>query len=303
MNILITGASGFIGENFLRLINKENIFAEDNIILLSSKNIPGYSCVLHKDYTFQKSDFIDADIDHVDVVFHLGASTPKNNAEYGLEYTCKFAMNVRNTIHLVENLPSIPSKFIFSSSVDVYGTSHKCYAIDENSPLSLEDMYSASKIMCEKYLEMKADEDEFILQVLRLSPMYGPGEERMYSKIVSTFIRQVLNKQQINIFSDGSDTRSLLFVEDCCRNILEASNLNEYIGPVNIASSQSITVKALALLIYSIGGMDLNIKYGSNKSIHRNVFDTSKMRSYFGFSETDIKDGLIACYDYYKRMI
>jgi nucleoside-diphosphate-sugar epimerase len=303
MNILITGASGFIGEHFLRLINREKIFADENIVLLSSRKISGYSCILHNNYTFSKDDFIEAGIDHVDIVFHLGSSVPKNSREYGIEYAYKYIMNIRNTIHLFENLPNIPQKFIFISSTDIYGFDRKDYTIDENSPLSFENMYGASKVMCEKYLEEKANSNNFVLQILRLSPIYGPGEDKVYSKIVSTFIKQIISGQQVNVFSDGSDVRSMLFVEDCCRSILEASYLNEYIGPVNIASSQSITVKMLAELVCSICGAKPNIKYGTGNTTHRNIFDNSKMKHYFNLPETNIKDGLIVCCNYYGKGI
>ena len=248
MNILITGATGFVGSALLNFIKDNNLFSNDRIILLTSKKISGYECDLHKNYTFNKSDFIDKGINQIDIVFHLGAATPKTRAEYDFEFAYKFAMNVKNTIHLYENLPNVPKKFIFISSTDVYSRSN---IISEKTPYDTSNMYSCSKLMCESYLQNVSKRDNFILQILRLGQIYGEGEET-YSKIVSFFVKQVMEDKLINIFGTGYETRSMLYVKDCVRCIVKAGEFKESIEPCNIASSQSITVKELVSLIYKI---------------------------------------------------
>jgi UDP-glucose 4-epimerase len=302
MNILITGASGFIGENFLQLINREKFFAGDNIILLSSKNISGFSCILHKNYTFEKSDFIKAGIDNIDIVFHFGSATPHTTNEYyDLEYTYKYVASIRNTNYLVENLPNNPQKFIFISSTAVYrNNAGSMLSITELSPVPDQNMYAYSKVMCEKYLEKQAKERNFILQILRLGQIYGPGEE-VYSKIVGGFMRRILNREQINIYGDGSDMRSLLYIEDCCRCIIEAVAFNEYLGPINIASSQKISIKELAELIYFVCDLEKNIVYENKPSGINKVFNTGKMKKYFNFTETNLVDGIKKFYNYYAN--
>jgi UDP-glucose 4-epimerase len=296
MNILITGAMGFIGSNFLRLARKEEFFINDRVILLTSRVIDNYECVLHADYSFTKDDFIKQGIDRIDIVFHLGAATPRTRAEYEWKYAGKFISNVYNTIHLLENLPNIPKKIIFVSSVSIYKDMGEI--INENSPLPDENAYSLSKFICEKYLESKAKENGFILQILRLGQIYGPGEE-VYSKIVSGFMKQMINNQEINIFGDGTDVRSMLFVDDCCRCIYQSMFFEEYIMPVNIASSQMITIKDLINLINSFCSSKLSVSYGIDKHMINNVYDNSKMKKYFEISETMLSDGIEKYYEYY----
>jgi len=298
MNILITGATGFIGSNFLRIIKSENLFADDKIILLTSRELSGYKCILHKDYTFTKEDFIRQGIDNIDIVFHLGSSVPKKNSEFGIEHAYKYAMNVRNTMHLLENIPGLLKKMIFTGTVSVY--KNEGIAINENSPFQTDDMYGASKIMCEKYLEAKAQENKFILQILRLGQIYGPGEE-VYSKIVSGFMKLIINNQPVTVFGDGSDVRSMLYVDDCCRCIAKSVWFDKYIEPVNVASSQTITVKNLLDLMYSICNMKPNIKYGTNKRPDSNIYDNAKMKEYFDIKEISIEQGIRMFYDYYKN--
>lgn len=299
MNILITGASGFIGNALLEYIKEHKIFKNDNIILLSSKLINGYECVLHKNYTFTKLDFNGKNID---IVFHLGAAAPKSNTEFGTDYTYKFATNILNTAHLLENLPNIPKKFIFISSVSVYEDAE---LIKETTPLQTKDMYGASKLMCEAYLEKKSKEMGFILQILRLGQIYGEGEET-YSKIVSFFVKQIANNEPITIFGTGDEKRSMLYVKDCAKCIIEAANLKEYIQPINIASNQSISVKHLLEKIYTIYTNKKNVEdiytFSKSQNSQKNItYDTSKMQKYLSLNETSYEDGLKQYIDYYIK--
>ena len=295
MNILITGASGFLGLNFLNYIKENNLFKNDEILLLSSKEIDGYNCLLHNNYTFNKEDFKKNCFSKIDVLFHLGASTPKSRDEFKIDYAYKFALNVKNTIHLYENLPNIPEKIVFISSVSVYKDAP---VIDENTEISTSDMYGASKIMCEKYLETMSKKDDFTLQILRLGQIYGPGEE-IYSKIVSGFVKMVLNNELITIYGDGSDKRSLLNVKDCCKCIYDTHLLDKYISPVNIASSQAITINNIIDSIYSITGNEKNIQYKPSKISNSVVYLTKKMNTYFNIEEKNIYDGIKEYYEYY----
>ena len=97
MNILITGASGFVGKTLLRKIASNPLFSNVEIVLLTGEKIDGYTCVLHKNYTFERSDFAKAGVDKIDVVIHLGAAAPRTRSEYLVEHGYKFMTHVRNT--------------------------------------------------------------------------------------------------------------------------------------------------------------------------------------------------------------
>ena len=302
MNILITGASGFIGKTLLRKISEKSDFVKDNIILLSGSKIDGYVCVNHNGYTFTKQDFINQGIDNIDVIIHLGSAVPRTKADYLPENEFKFIMNVRNTVHLYENLPSVPKKIIYISSVDVYKGIYQNSGnvISEETSLAADTMYAASKIMCEKYLEQKSKEDGFVLQILRLGQIYGNGEE-VYSKIISSFVRQIEDGQQIKIFSDGSEFRSQLLVDDCCECILKAVFFEKSIGAVNLVSNQAVSIKDMVLKIYNVLGKQPDIVFGNAVTGRSNRFDNTKMKQIFGITETPLVDGIQAYVDYYRK--
>lgn len=298
MNILITGASGFVGKTLLRKIASNSLFSNAKIVLLTGEKIDGYTCILHKNYTFEKSDFAKAGVDKIDIVIHLGSAVPRTRDDYRIENGYKFMTNVRNTVHLYENLPNIPEKFVFISSIDVYKNDGE--VISEQTPLTSETLYAASKIMCEQYLTEKAKADGFVLQILRFGQIYGIGEE-VYSKIVSSFVRQIENGRQIKIFGDGKEFRSQLLVDDCCDCVLKAVSFNESKGPVNLVSDQAVRIKDLVMTIYQIAGKTPDVVFGDAPAGRSNRFDNTKMKTLFKMTETPLEEGIRAYVNYYRK--
>lgn len=298
MNILITGASGFVGKTLLRKIASNSLFSNAKIVLLTGEKIDGYTCILHKNYTFEKSDFAKAGVDKIDVVIHLGSAVPRTRDDYRIENGYKFMTNVRNTVHLYENLPNIPEKFVFISSIDVYKNDGE--VISEQTPLTSDTLYAASKIMCEQYLTEKAKADGFVLQILRFGQIYGIGEE-VYSKIVSSFVRQIENGRQIKIFGDGKEFRSQLLVDDCCDCVLKAISFNESKGPVNLVSDQAVRIKDLVMTIYQIAGKTPDVVFGDAPAGRSNRFDNTKMKTLFKMTETPLEEGIRAYVNYYRK--
>lgn len=299
MKILITGATGFIGTALLKYIKFNNLFLNDTIILLTSKNIDGYNCILHKNYTFTKQDFLDKNINNIDIILHIGASTPKSRHEYQPKHIYKYAYNVKNTIHLYENLPNIPNKFVFISTTDVY---QKHEIIDETLPYDYSNIYACSKLMCESFLQRKQQEDNFILQILRLGQIYGEGEER-YSKIISSFVKQINEDKQIVIYGNGNEQRSLLYVDDCIKCIIQAMNFDKTTQPCNIVSSHSISIKELALLISKIMDKKTNIHINNSESIESVKYNTKYMNNLYQIKELDYKTGISRYIKYYRELL
>lgn len=285
--LLITGVTGFIGKNILRFIESEYRNNYEIIILSSSKNTV-YKTVLHKDYIFSKNDFLEKDIEKIDVVLHIGAFTPKSGAEANnIEQSNS---NISSTKYLLDNLPNIPSKFIFLSTIDVYGKIETTISEDSlTNPLS---MYGWSKLYCEKMLENWAMQNNTIVQILRVGHIYGKGEEA-YKKVIPVSIQKLKNGESPEIFGAGEEKRSFLHVDDVCSLIMKSISLPKYEGVINLCSSNSHTIKDIVKMLVDISGKDININYvkTENKGIDF-VFDTSKMNQLLGYEKVDIRDGL-----------
>lgn len=110
-NILITGASGFLGSHLIKTIQVHSSFKHYELILLTSKPIPGYKSIVHNGYAFSKEDFLKEGLEHIDIVIHAGAFTPKNVNE--ANNISNSNSNISSLQNLLIQLPNIPDKFIF----------------------------------------------------------------------------------------------------------------------------------------------------------------------------------------------
>lgn len=285
MNILLTGGNGFVGKRLINMLTLER--PNDRLFLLSSSVISGFQCILHKNYTFSIQDFLSAGLDSVDCIIHLGAYTPKSSSD--ANHIDSSISNIVNTRYLLQHLPSKPKKFIFISTLDVYG---ECDVIDEESPVAPSGLYGQSKLFCEMMLESYCKEEGIVLQILRLGHIYGPGEDA-YQKLIPNSIRSILNGNTPVIYSDGTELRSFLYIDDCCRMIISAIDLDDSKGIINIVSPHAYSVIEIMNMIIKISGYDLvvNVLHQPNKT--RNfIFSADKMHNCLGYEQVSLEEGL-----------
>lgn len=298
MAVLITGASGFVGRNFVEYAAEK--FGKENLVLLTSFDIPNYKCILHKDYSFKKENFLDTGIDNIEVIFHIGGCTPKNASENSVRNISLLSKNLSNTVHLLENLPSVPKKFVYISTVSVYSQTDGL--VSEETDYTDNDLYGISKLMTEAYLQESARKQGFILQILRLGQIYGEGEEK-YSKIISTFLNKLIDNEHITVWGDGEALRSNLYVKDVVRYIYDASLLEVSNAPINICSKQAVSIRSLLEICTNVVGIDFSnfVRFDKIKKASNIAYNTSRQEALFpDFVETPLEVGINNLYLYLR---
>ena len=285
--LLITGSTGFIGKHILRLI-EDNYVDKYNIVLLSSRSHNLFKTVLHNDYTFTKNDFYAMGINNIDIVLHIGAFIPKSGIEANdIE---KSNSNILHTKYLLDNLPTIPSQFIFLSTIDVYGKIDS--VISEESQVNPLTMYGWSKFYCEKMLETWALKNDVLIQILRVGHIYGKGEEA-YKKVIPVTIEKIKHGENPQIFGTGEDKRSFLHVTDVCNFIMKSLDLKTYEGVINLCSAKSYSIREIIEILLKISNSKLQIEYKQTQAKGIDlVFDTSKMHRLLGYEKINIEEGV-----------
>ena len=222
--ILVTGAAGFIGSNFVRQMLTEDDNA--HIVALDSLTYAGNlanleSCQANERFTFVKGDICDdklvdqlmVDIDsvinfaaesHVDRSIHSATDFIRTNV-MGTQILAGAAMK-----HNVE-------RFLQVSTDEVYGSLGKTGLFTETTPIQPNSPYSASKASADLLLLAYYHTYQFPVLITRCSNNYGPFQ--FPEKLIPLFVTNLLEGKKVPVYGDGMQIRDWLHVEDHCRAI------------------------------------------------------------------------------------
>ena len=295
MNILITGATGFIGKNFLDSIKQKKWYDLNCIHILTSD-----TTIKTEFKTITYSNFNVPILPNVffDIVFHMGASTPKSYTESNI-YENSIA-NITFTKTLLNRLSGKCGKFIFLSTLDVYAPNEK--PIDENSSVGPSSLYGLSKLYCEKLVELWGVSENCIIQILRIGHIYGPGEDA-YQKIIPITIKNILNNLSPVLYGEGIEKRAFLYIDDCIEMIYRSTLLKKFAGIINIVSDRTITINELVIKLLKIANSSLPIKYIPSSSKSNSIsFYNTKMTNLLGKEFTNLETGLQDEFKYFQKL-
>lgn len=243
MEILVTGANGFLGKSIVKELSKHTIYS-------LSRTSGDYKVSLEKE--------IPHFIDKFDLVVHCAGrahSIPKTEAEKMQFYE----VNVTGTDNLLKGLEHsvIPKQFVFISSVSVYGQ-ERGFNINEEHPLKANDPYGLSKIKAEEIIIKWCKQHNVDCTILRLPLLIGenpPGNLR-------AMIKAIQKGYYFNI-GGGKAKKSMVLADDVARFIpIIASvgcvyNLTDGVHPSFAALSFAIAkkrTKNISLFITKIIG-------------------------------------------------
>lgn len=284
--ILITGTSGFIGKNLIEFVIKSESVSIHDLVLLSSVKHDQIQTILHQNYSFTKEDFVKFGIHTIHTVIHLGAFTPKNKSTANsIPDNLK---NIDNTVHLINNLPSKPSKIIYISTLDVYQLTDEI--IDENTRVNPATFYGKCKLFCEDYLREWCAQNESTLHILRLGHIYGAGEEE-YEKFIPLTIKKLKSNELPVLYTTGEEKRSYIHIDDCVRLIWKSLDVvNSEV--INIASSRNYSILSIFKMLLEMSNLTFEkFEIGDVKGSD-SLFNCTKMEQLLGKEEIDFFDGL-----------
>jgi UDP-glucose 4-epimerase len=293
MKILLTGATGFIGSRILTGLIGE--YGAEKVVALSSSKIPGVETAVYKSrdgFTLDGYDFRE-----VEVIIHAGAFIPKSGGE--LDDIALSNSNILFTQELLSlPLPKL-AKIIYLSSVDVYGEEN---VISESSRVKPNSLYGASKYYCEELISAYVRTNKLKSLMLRVGHVYGEGEEK-YKKVLPVAIKNIILNKPVEIWGDGSDLRSFIYIDDVVSAVLCSIDKNLEEGVVNLVSSKAISIKTLIYMLYEVSGQPENVVSVESKHIVRNIInDNTLLMSTLLEEEKPMIDGLKNEYTYMKGL-
>lgn len=292
MKILLTGASGFIGSHIL--IGLIKTFGRESIVCLTSKEIPNISCVIYRSY---KEFGLNKDcFDDITHIIHAGAFTPKDSVSANDIELC--FSNIEYLKELLSFKLINLSKFVNLSTLDIYAFTTG--VISENSRIKPISLYGSSKLYCEDMVKAFSDKNSTDYINLRIGHVYGPGEEK-YQKVLPISIQRILEGKSVELFGDGKELRSFIFIDDVVESIVSSIKALATNVDINVVSGVSISIKDLLSKLIEISGTSTElVKKDSNHKKRDLVFNNSLLLKTLLCSETNLTDGLKAEYEYMK---
>lgn len=293
MKILLTGASGFIGGQLLTALIEK--YGSNAVIALTSKKITGVNCLIYKSF----SDFgLDSDcFNEITHVIHAGAFIPKDAQQANNINMCFESINYTK-VFLSYEFKSL-LKLINISTIDVYASIED--ELSEGSKVEPVSLYGSSKLYCEEMVKAFSAQRNISYMNLRIGHVYGPGEEK-YKKVLPIAIKNILENNPVELWGDGSDLRSFIFIEDVVEAILNSLEVPEKNLDINVVSGISVSIHDLLYKIIDISGKQVRVdRKESNHKKRDLVFDNSLLLKTLLKKETDLMQGLKIEYEYMKN--
>ncbi len=253
--ILVTGGAGFIGSHLCqKLLNEGNeIVCVDNFFTGSKDNIKN---LLNNPYfEFIRHDICFPLYVEVDEIYNLAC--PASPIHYQFDPVQTTKVNVLGSINMLGLAKRLKIKILQASTSEIYGNPLEHPQTEDYwgnvNTIGPRACYDEGKRCAETLFFDYHRQHKLDIKVVRIFNTYGPRMHPNDGRVVSNFIVQALNGQDITVYGDGSQTRSFCYVDDLVEGIFRMMNVNSsFTGPVNLGNPVEFTVLELAKLIIEL---------------------------------------------------
>ena len=263
LKLLITGAAGFIGSNFARMIAKGDFKGVSNIKVLDKLTYAGLKSNLDSAAELSQYEFVQGDIcdpimvseliKEVDAVINFAAESHVDRSILGASDFVQ--TNIVGVQVLLDAIKSSGRKirFLQVSTDEVYG-SIESGSWTEDWPLQPNSPYSASKASGELLARSYNRTHNMDVVITRCSNNYGT--HHFPEKLIPLFITNLIEGKKVPVYGNGENVRDWLHVDDHCRGIYSVL-MNGRSGEVyNIGGGRELTNNEITSLILEAMGAD-----------------------------------------------
>jgi len=307
--ILVSGGAGFLGSHLCeRLLERgDEVLCVDNFFSSTRHNVAHLLDnhrmeLLRHDVTFPL--YVE-----VDEIFNLAC--PASPVHYQFDPVQTTKTSVIGAINMLGLAKRVKAKVLQASTSEVYGDPMVHPQTEEYwgnvNTIGMRSCYDEGKRCAETLFFDYRRQHKIPIKVVRIFNTYGPRMHPNDGRVVSNFIVQALQGQDITIFGDGNQTRSFCYVDDLIDGMLGMMNTPpEVTGPINIGNPGEFTIRQLAELVIELTASKAKLIFEplpSDDPRQRRP-DISKAKSVLGWEpKVQLREGLISTIAYFEAML
>ena len=261
--ILVTGGAGFIGRNLIsKLIDTNKIICVDNFLTSDYSNIQEFSS--SSNFELIESDIINLKNIECDFIYNLAcAASPVWYSKYHKETIKTCTEGVFNILNIAK---LNNAKLFHASTSEVYGDpnihpQNERYNGNVN-PIGLRSCYDEGKRCSETLFMDYYREHGLKIKIIRIFNTYGPNMAINDGRVISNFINQAINNENITVYGDGTQTRCFQYISDLVDGMIKFMNSSDiFRGPLNMGNTNEISMNDLAKKVIKLTNSNSNLIY------------------------------------------
>ena len=306
--VLITGAAGFLGSHLCDYFIFKNyrIIAIDNLITGNLNNLSHLNS--NSDFIFKEID-ITCDFkieDSIDFILHFASpASPIDYLKIPLETLRVGSLGTENVLKIaLKN----KARILIASTSEVYGDPLEHPQNEEYfgnvDPVGPRGVYDEAKRFQEALTTAYHTYHGLDIRIARIFNTYGSRMRVNDGRAIPAFMSQILRKENLTVFGDGSQTRSFCYIDDMVDGIYKLLHSN-YSKPLNLGNPEEISLIDFAKEIITMSGINTKIIFKPlpiNDPIRRKPDISKAMKILNWFPQFSRKQGLKKVFTYFKSL-
>ena len=264
MRILVTGGAGFLGSHLCDrlLADDHEVICLDNLFTGRKGNIA--HLLANPRFEFMRHDVVDPFKVEVDQIYNLACPASPPHYQYNPIKTVK--TSVMGAINCLGLAKRVAARVLQASTSEVYGDPQvhpqtEAYWGHVN-PIGRRSCYDEGKRCSETLFFDYHHQNRVDIRVARIFNTYGPRMLANDGRVVSNFIVQALQGEDLTVYGDGRQTRSFCYVDDLIDALVRFMGQTRMVGPLNLGNPDEFSMLRLAELTLKLVG-------GKSKIVHK----------------------------------